>query len=113
MGSTRRSDRDRERRSSRARQRLRRAETRRDDAAAGSGDVKVALNNGKLNLRFGPAFTGDREHWHYDTFRARFFAAGATKVFVTFALNAQGKLDTLTLGMPGMADYPFKRVAEK
>lgn len=76
------------------------------------GDVKVALNNGKLNLRFGPAFTGDLEHWHYDTFRARLGAAGETKVFVTFALNAQGKLDTLTLGMPGMAEYPFKRVAE-
>lgn len=77
------------------------------------GDVKVVHDNGKLNLRFGPAFTGDLEHWHYDTFRARFFAAGDAKIFVTFALNAQGKLDTLTLGMPGMADYPFKRVAEK
>lgn len=77
------------------------------------GDVKVTLNDGKLNLRFGPAFTGDLEHWHYDTFRARFVTAGDAKVFVTFALNAQGKLDTLTLGMPGMADYPFKRVAEK
>lgn len=76
------------------------------------GDVKVAFNNGKLNLRFGPAFTGDLEHWHYDTFRARFITAGDTKILVTFALNAQGTLDTLTLGMPGMADYPFKRVAE-
>ena len=77
------------------------------------GDVKVGLNNGKLNLRFGPAFTGDLEHWHYNTFRARFVAAGETKILVTFALNAQGKIDMLTLGMPGMADYPFKRVAEK
>jgi CubicO group peptidase (beta-lactamase class C family) len=77
------------------------------------GDVNVTFNNGKLNLRFGPAFTGDLEHWHYDTFRARFFATGDSKIFVTFALNAQGKLETLTLGMPGMADYPFKRVAEK
>jgi hypothetical protein len=76
-------------------------------------DVTVTSNNGKLHLRFGPAFTGDLEHWHYDTFRARFFAAGDAKIFVTFALNAQGKLDNLTLGMPGMAEYPFKRVAEK
>ena len=64
-------------------------------------------------MGYGPAFTGDLSHWHYDTFRARFFAAGDAKVFVTFALNAQGKLDTLTLGLPGMADYPFKRVPEK
>ena len=77
------------------------------------GDVKVTHDAGKLSMRYGPAFTGDLSHWHYDTFRARFFAAGDAKVFVTFALNAQGKLDTLTLGLPGMADYPFKRVAEK
>jgi CubicO group peptidase (beta-lactamase class C family) len=77
------------------------------------GDVKVTNNDAKLNFRFGPAFTSDLEHWHYDTFRARFFAAGDAKIFVTFALNAQGKVDTLVLGMPGMADYPFKRVPEK
>ena len=76
------------------------------------GDVKIANNEAKLNLRFGPAFTSDLEHWHYDTFRARFFAAGDAKIFVTFALNAQGKVDTLVLGMPGMADYPLKRVPE-
>jgi hypothetical protein len=77
------------------------------------GDVKVTHEGGKLSMRYGPAFTGDLAHWHYDTFRARFFAAGDAKVFVTFALNAQGKLDTLTLGLPGMADYPFKRVVEQ
>ncbi|HSD47855.1 MAG TPA: serine hydrolase [Pyrinomonadaceae bacterium] len=77
------------------------------------GDVKISNNDTKLNLRFGPAFTSDLEHWHYDTFRARFFAAGDAKILVTFALNAQGKVDTVVLGMPGMADYPFKRVAEK
>ena len=42
-----------------------------------------------------------------------YLAAGDAKNFVTFALNAQGKVDTVVLGMPGMADYPFKRVAEK
>ena len=77
------------------------------------GDVKVTNNDAKLNFRFGPAFTSDLEHWHYDTFRARFLAAGDAKTFVTFALNAQGKVDTLTLGMPGMSDYPFKRIPEK
>jgi CubicO group peptidase (beta-lactamase class C family) len=77
------------------------------------GDVKVTYDAGKLSLRYGPAFTGELAHWHYDTFRGRFFAAGDAKVFVTFALNAQGKLETLTLGLPGMGDYPFKRVAEK
>ena len=61
------------------------------------GDVKVAHAGGKLSLRFGPAFTGDLEHWHYDTFRAKFVAASGATAYVTFSLNAQGKIDTLTL----------------
>lgn len=75
------------------------------------GDVKVTHEGGKLKLRFGPAFTGDMEHWHYDTFRAKFVAAGGSNAFVTFALNAQGKIETLTLNLPGVAEYPFKRAA--
>src|SRR6185369_14157122 len=35
------------------------------------GDVKVEQDeSGKLILRCGRAFTGDLEHWHYDTFQA-------------------------------------------
>jgi hypothetical protein len=76
------------------------------------GDVKVTHDGGKLKLRFGPVFTGDMEHWHYDTFRAKFVGAGATNAYITFALNAQGKIDTLILNLPGVAEYPFKRAAE-
>ncbi len=77
------------------------------------GDVKVTANGDKLTLRFGPAWNSDLEHWHYDTFRAKFGGgAGVTNATVTFALDAQGKADTVTLGMPGVSDYPFKRVAE-
>jgi CubicO group peptidase (beta-lactamase class C family) len=76
------------------------------------GDVKVTHENGKLNLRFGPAFTGELEHWHYDTFRARFRGAGASTTYITFSLNAQGKIENAILNLPGVADYPFKRVPE-
>ncbi len=76
------------------------------------GEVKATHENGKLGVRFGPAFTSGLEHWHYDTFRARFVAAGVTNAYVTFALNAQGKIETLTLNLPGLADYPFKRAPE-
>ncbi len=31
---------------------------------------------------------------------------------MTFALNAQGKVETLTLNLPGVAEYPFKRAPE-
>ena len=75
------------------------------------GDVKVAHDNGKLSSRFGPAFTSGLEHWHYDTFRAKFVSAGVSYAYMTFALNAKGKIETLTLNLPGVADYPFKRAA--
>jgi len=77
------------------------------------GEVKVTHENGKLGVRFGPAFNSGLEHWHYDTFRAKFVTSGVSYVFMTFALNAQGKIETLTLNLPGVADYPFKREAEK
>ncbi|MBA3255044.1 MAG: serine hydrolase [Pyrinomonadaceae bacterium] len=76
------------------------------------GEVKVTHEHGKLGVRFGPAFTSGLEHWHYDTFRAKFVAAGVTNAYITFALNAQGKIETLTLNLPGVADYPFKRAPE-
>ncbi|MGI8835200.1 MAG: serine hydrolase [Pyrinomonadaceae bacterium] len=73
------------------------------------GDVKVTHESGKLGVRFGPAFTSGLEHWHYDTFRAKFVAAGVSYAYMTFALNAQGKIETLTLNLPGVAEYPFKK----
>ena len=75
------------------------------------GDVKVTNDGGKLAVRFGPAFISELEHWHYDTFRARFRGAGESKVFVTFGLNAQGKSDQIILGL--VSDYPFKRVPDE
>jgi len=75
------------------------------------GDLKVTQQAGKLTVRFGPAFVSELEHWHYDTFRAKFRGAGESKVFVTFKLNAQGKPDEVTLDM--VSDYPFKRVPEE
>jgi len=74
------------------------------------GDVKIINNGEKLEVAFGPAFKSELEHWHYDTFRANFAGAVASKTFVTFGLNPQGKVDTVTLGL--MSDYPFKRVPE-
>lgn len=76
------------------------------------GDVKITLENEKLKMAFGPSFVSPLEHWNYDTFRASFFAAGSSKAPLTFSLNAQGKPDSLTLGLSGMAAYPFKRVAD-
>ena len=77
------------------------------------GEVSVTQVEGKLVVRFGPAFTGDLEHWHYNTFRARWRSPILPPVFVTFALNTQGKAEELKLDLPGLAAYPFKRSPEK
>lgn len=76
------------------------------------GNVKVTHENGKLSVHFGPAFNSALEHWHYDTFRAKFVAAGVTNAYVTFSLNAQGKIESVTLSLSGLTDYPFKRIPE-
>ncbi len=75
------------------------------------GEVKVTDNGGKLNVRFGPPFVSDLEHWHYDTFRATYRGAGESKSFVTFTLNSQGKVDQVTLDLA--PDYPFKRMPDE
>jgi len=74
------------------------------------GDVTVKLEDGKLHVRFGPAFEGELEHWHYDTFRANFSGPLGGNAPVTFSLNAQGKVDEVTVGI--VSDYPFKKVPE-
>ena len=55
------------------------------------GDVEVTLIDGGLRLRYGPGFVGPLEHWHYNTFRAKWTAEWHAPALVTFALNAEGK----------------------
>jgi len=60
------------------------------------GDIAIALEQGKLVMRFSrtPSLVGDIEHWQHDTFvvrwRDRELRADA---FVTFALNPDGTID--------------------
>ncbi len=60
------------------------------------GDVTVAVESGKLVVRFTktPLLVGDAEHWQYDTFlvkwRDRELRADA---FITFSLDADGRID--------------------
>ncbi len=75
------------------------------------GDATVTIENGQLKVGFGP-FVSLLEHWHYDTFRATFVTSGISKTPLSFGLDAQGKVDTLSLGMPGMSGYPFKRAGD-
>ena len=74
------------------------------------GDLKVAQEeSGKLVVRYGPAFIGDLEHWHFDTFQATWRDRTLGKALVTFTLNAQGKVETLKI--PNLTE--FKRGPDK
>lgn len=59
------------------------------------GDAKVRYDNGTLSMSYGTAFDGELEHWHYDTFRANWKGVALGKQFVTFALDADGKVRSL------------------
>jgi CubicO group peptidase (beta-lactamase class C family) len=75
------------------------------------GEVVVAppAENGKLSVRYGKAFVGDLEHWHYDTFQSTWRDRTLGKGLVTFDLNAQGKVDSINIQSLG----EFKRAPDK
>lgn len=61
------------------------------------GETKVSLENQKLVIRFGPNFTGDLSHWHYDTFRVIWRDPTQGKGFVNFGLNSKGKAEVVSI----------------
>jgi CubicO group peptidase (beta-lactamase class C family) len=61
------------------------------------GETKVTFEKGKLVVHFGANFTGDLEHWHYDTFRVKWRDPMQGKGFVNFRLNTQGRADSVTI----------------
>ncbi|HEX8493258.1 MAG TPA: serine hydrolase [Pyrinomonadaceae bacterium] len=81
------------------------------------GDARVALENGQLVIRLvaSPNFVGDLEHWQYDTFRVKWRASVSypfPKGFITFTLNAQGKVDEMKIDVPN-PDFDFKELEFK
>lgn len=55
------------------------------------GDAVVRLEGDRLRLTYGSAYSGFLEHWHFDTFRARWDAAWRGTALVSFGLDAQGQ----------------------
>jgi CubicO group peptidase (beta-lactamase class C family) len=83
------------------------------------GDATVALEDERLVLRFGrsPCFTGDLEHWHYDTFRIHWRDPMIPKGLVTFPLTSHAKIGEMRFDQPRLldvdfAELDFKRVVE-
>jgi CubicO group peptidase (beta-lactamase class C family) len=63
------------------------------------GEITVKEENGKLMLSFGPNRRSELEHWHFDTFRARFDAPLLGNSFVQFRVGPSGKVDELQAEM--------------
>jgi CubicO group peptidase (beta-lactamase class C family) len=73
------------------------------------GDAEVTSEGGKLKLTFLPAktvFTGDLEHWHFDTFKVKFKDEFLTFGLVTFSFDAQGKVTGFKIDLPS-GDFHF------
>jgi CubicO group peptidase (beta-lactamase class C family) len=78
------------------------------------GDLSIAQENGRLVLRFShsPSFTADLEHWQYDTFRLHWRdPMNFPKGFLTFALDARGKLKGFAFDQPKLLDVNFDELA--
>ena len=61
------------------------------------GDARVKVADGKLAVTYGNRFDGELEHWHFDTFRANWRNPTLGRSFVTFDLDADGKVKSIDL----------------
>jgi CubicO group peptidase (beta-lactamase class C family) len=78
------------------------------------GDLSIAQENGKLVLRFShsPSFTADLEHWQYDTFRLHWRDPMSwPKGFLTFSMDAKGKLKGFEFDQPSLLDVHFNELS--
>ena len=75
------------------------------------GDAEVGFADGKLIAHFGPNFTGDVEHWNYDTFQVTWRDRVQGKGLIQFELDAKGKVDAVSFG--GMGKFKRQPDAKK
>jgi hypothetical protein len=69
------------------------------------GEATIELANGALVLRRGEG-VADLEHWHYDTFQAKFRNPRLGTMLITFRLDATGRPSDLDLGDLGSFSAP-------
>jgi CubicO group peptidase (beta-lactamase class C family) len=81
------------------------------------GDAKVSEENGHLVVRLlpSPAYVGDLEHWHFDTFRIKWRESVVypyPRGWVTFNLDPQGRVSEMKIDVPN-PDFDFKELEFK
>lgn len=77
------------------------------------GDVRVAVEDGKLVVRFvpTPSFVADLEHWQFDTFRVKWrtLKPYIPDGWATFVLDRTGKAAEVRIDCPN-DDFDFKEL---
>ena len=74
------------------------------------GPIAVTNENGKLRIDFKqtPRMTGTLEHFQYDSFRTRWDDPANEPAYVTFALDANGKVDRVSMRpVSPLADFSW------
>jgi CubicO group peptidase (beta-lactamase class C family) len=63
------------------------------------GNIEIGNANNKLTIDFKstPRMSGTLDHWQYDTFITRFTDKAIEPAYVTFSLDAEGKIDRITM----------------
>jgi hypothetical protein len=76
------------------------------------GAIDIVPENEHLVIKFRhtPAFTGDLEHWHHDTFRIKWRDPVIPDGFLTFQLNMKGTVSRILLDQPNLLDVDFSEL---
>lgn len=74
------------------------------------GQIAIREKDGALSIDFKqtPGMSGPLEHWAYDTFVARFPGSTTEPAYVSFALDANGKPERITMkAVSPIADFSY------
>jgi CubicO group peptidase (beta-lactamase class C family) len=73
------------------------------------GEAKIIEQQGRLRFSYSETYSGEMEHWNYDTFHLKWKSPGLGDTFVTFTLSAQGHVDEMKV----QRFDDFKRLPER
>ena len=74
------------------------------------GRIAVRAKDGRLHIDFleTPRMEGTLEHWQYDTFRTRLTDRSIEPAYVTFGLDADGRIERVTMKpVSPLADFSY------
>ncbi|KRG70415.1 serine hydrolase [Pseudoxanthomonas dokdonensis] len=74
------------------------------------GPITISEQGGKLRIDFQqtPNMAGNLEHWQYDTFRTRWDDSAIEPAYVSFALDAEGKVASIRMkAVSPLADFSY------